>query len=261
MTQTLTPQEEAFALAFCDPICRGATDAYRRAGYSANAKPGTINSEAYAILNRPHVALRIEEIRKSIAERVIYKAVDVIDSWMDIHTADAAELTHIRRWCCRYCHGDNGRYQWIDEEEFARAVAEVIDANAARPSKRAERPLPDVGGGFGYDRVAAPNPACSHCQGDGIVDVFIADTSSLSPRARRLFAGVKTTQHGIEIKTRDQDAALQNIAKYLGMLAERHMHGGDPNNPTPIAATSLTGEMSAKDASKLYGAYMAAVKP
>jgi hypothetical protein len=38
------------------------------------------------------------------------------------------------------------------------------------------------------------------------------------------------------------------------MLAERHMHGGDPNNRTPI--TTLTAELSPQEAAALYQAAM-----
>jgi hypothetical protein len=42
------------------------------------------------------------------------------------------------------------------------------------------------------------------------------------------------------------------------MMAERHLHGGDPANPTPIV--SLTGELSAAEAAKLYAAAMGSTK-
>lgn len=68
------------------------------------------------------------------------------------------------------------------------------------------------------DSTLPPNPACKACRGLGIAFVEVADTQSLPERSRRLYAGAKQTKDGVEIKMRDQDAALRNLADYLGML-------------------------------------------
>jgi phage terminase small subunit len=265
-TRTLTPQEEAFAVAMADPTCRGLTDAYARAGYSQAMTPRARNSEAWEIANRPHVALRIAELRTAAAARVIDGAADVLAEWVAIATADASELSHIRVFNCRHCYGQGFAFQWIDDAEFARACAEVIDANErARIHASARRgvPLPpdkamrDYSGGVGYTRNREPNPDCPHCWGDGERFEFFADTTKLSARARKLFAGVKRTRDGIEIKTRDQDAALSSIAKYLGMLVDRHAHGGDPRNPTPIPVAAAVAELPAQEAALLYQQFIA----
>jgi phage terminase small subunit len=67
--------------------------------------------------------------------------------------------------------------------------------------------------GLEYDE---PNVACGLCMGQGrVVTIF------KNSRGRKLFAGVKKTKDGLEIKTRDQDAALKNLSAYLGMSLER----------------------------------------
>ena len=67
--------------------------------------------------------------------------------------------------------------------------------------------------GLEYDE---PNPGCTLCMGQGqVVTIF------KNSRGRKLFAGVKKTKDGLEIKTRDQDAALKNLSAYLGMSLER----------------------------------------
>lgn len=72
-----------------------------------------------------------------------------------------------------------------------------------------------------YDSEREPNPACSACLGQGVGSVHVKDTRKLSRAARRLYAGVKKTKDGIEVKMQDQGAALANVAKHLGMFVDR----------------------------------------
>lgn len=258
MTQTtVTPQEEAFAVAMADPTCRGITDAYVRAGYSLNSSPTTRNKQAYEISQRPHVAARIAVLRGIAAAPILDSATAVLADWVAIAAADPAELSHVRVFNCRHCYGAAHGYQWIDDGEYVRACASVIDFNAHRKESLPERALPDYSGGVGFMRNRAPCEDCPHCWGDGERHEFFADTTRLSRHARRLFAGVKRTRDGIEIKTRDQDAALLNIAKYLGMIVDRHRLGGDPANPTPIPIAAAVAALDPQDAARLYQEFIA----
>lgn len=245
----LTPNEEFFAHALVDPTCPSILEAYRRAGYSTACKPVTQQRLAWEISRRPHVAARVAELRAAAAAPVLADATAVLREWVTIATADPGELTRVRRYCCRYCYGEGSRYQWVDGDEFAAAVAVVVELNATR---KRQSDLPSIAGGFGYDRTESPNPDCAKCGGDGEFDVYIADTDSLSPAARKLFAGVKLTRNGVEVQMRSQDGALTNIAKYLGMLAERHRVGGDPDNPTPIGTYAIPEGVDPREASLLY---------
>lgn len=260
--ESLTHRQEAFCAAMADPTCKGPSEAYARAGYAvASMKPSTIASRASEVSALPHVAARIQELRNAAAAKAMTLGpLDVLREWVTIATADPSELTRVRRWCCRHCYGIGHRYQWIDDDEFAVACARVMDYNATKSSRQHARALPDFEGGTGYQRDRVPVASCPRCNGDGDADTFIADTLSLSPAARKLFAGVKQTQFGVEVKMRDQDGALLNIAKYLGMLAERHMHGGDPNNPTPIKSAAIIGDMPDKEAAQIYQAVVAGGK-
>jgi phage terminase small subunit len=74
--------------------------------------------------------------------------------------------------------------------------------------------------------------------------VFITDSRKLSAKAAKLYAGVKQTKDGIEIKMRDQDAALANISKYLGMLVDRKELSGPGGGPIPLSATAMPRDMS-----------------
>jgi phage terminase small subunit len=251
---TLTPKREAFCVAMADPECKGPSDAYTRAYDAERMTPKQIANEANKLLQNREITGRIAELRQAVAAPVLASAAFVLQEWLDLHLADANELTTARRFCCRHCYGIEHRYQWVNEDEYAVECAKVIDYNAAKSARQHSKPLPLCDGGFGYQRDKLPVDTCPHCNGDGYLDVYIADMRNVSPRARKLFAGVKTTQNGVEVKMRDQDAALANIARYLGMFVERHMHGGDPNNPTPIKAATLTGEMTQAEAAKLYQA-------
>jgi phage terminase small subunit len=70
------------------------------------------------------------------------------------------------------------------------------------------------------------------------------DTRQLSRRAARLYAGVKTTKEGIEVKIHDQQAALVNVGKHLGMFKDKsrssnttHDRGSHPRGRRRRAAT------------------------
>lgn len=65
-----------------------------------------------------------------------------------------------------------------------------------------------------------PNENCFRCGGEGVNQIYIADTRKLEGSAKLLYAGAKKTRHSIEIKLRDQDAALNNLARYLGLFEE-----------------------------------------
>ena len=66
----------------------------------------------------------------------------------------------------------------------------------------------------------APNPECRKCGGHGKGHVVLTDTRKLSPRAAKLYAGVQLGREGIKVNMRDQDAALVNIARHLGMFKD-----------------------------------------
>ncbi|MBT9493880.1 MAG: terminase small subunit [Paucibacter sp.] len=61
-----------------------------------------------------------------------------------------------------------------------------------------------------------PNPQCVECEGEGHGDVLIADTRKLSPAARALYAGVKITKDGLEVKMHSKLEAGKEIGKHMG---------------------------------------------
>lgn len=179
--------------------CRNKYEAYRKAGYIGGPR------NARMLYRKPSVARAINQGIEQLTEQAILNARDILRHWHEIAIADPGYISQMRRVCCRYCWGVDNHYQWIDDAEYDKAAAK-----AANDSK----PPPDQSGGFGFIGNDDPNPDCPKCAGEGIEDVFHADTRDLVGPERRLVAGVKKTKFGIEIMTRDQDAALKNLASF-----------------------------------------------
>lgn len=150
---------------------------------------------------------------------LLFDSTDVFYEWMSIYTADVNEIVSVRVGACRHCYGIAHRYQWT-EAEYLKAVDYVAEHNASKTPDR-HIAMPDLSGGLGYDKTCAPNDSCPECHGQGESYVQLHDTTKLSPGARRLYRGAKVTKNGIEVLMADKDKALDNIAKTLGMFAER----------------------------------------
>lgn len=196
-----------------------ATQAAIRAGYSAK----TAEQQASRLLSNVKVQEAIQEAQDKRAAKVDITAEMVLQRWWDIATANPNELIHTRRLACRYCHGKDHQYQWLDEDEYAQAIKLAVDSAEAE-SKKQDRPveavLPSENGGYGFDRLADPHPDCPKCRGEGHLDLHIEDTRKLQGGAKLLYAGIKETQAGIEIKMQDQAKALENVARHLGMFKD-----------------------------------------
>lgn len=190
------------------------TQAAIRAGYSTK----TADVQASRLLTNVKIQARIQELMKKREQRTEITADKVLQRWWDIATADPNEIIHLRRVCCRHCFGKGYQYQWRDEEEYALAVD-----RAEKLAKEVEKEpiIPSDAGGYGFDRLAKPNPDCPYCRGEGNPELHIEDTRDLGPKAKLLYAGIKQTQAGIEVKFQDQAKALENVAKHLGMFVEK----------------------------------------
>lgn len=198
----LSDKEKLFVSYYLE--CRNKYEAYRKAGYTGGDR------NARMLYRKPSVARAINQGIEQLSEQAILNAQDILRHWHEIAIADPGEISQMRRVCCRYCWGFNNHYQWIDESEYDKAAEK-----AAKDSKAP----PDQTGGFGFVANDDPNPDCPKCAGEGIEDVFLADTRDLVGPARRLIAGVKKTKFGIEVMTRDQDAALKNLAAFHNLAS------------------------------------------
>ncbi len=229
---SLNDRQTRFVQEYCKDF--NATQAAIRAGYSDKTS-GQIGHE---LLKNLEIAEGIEERKIEIAIHAKIDAAWVLRQWHDIATADANEITQLRRICCRHCHGFGHQYQWT-EAEYSKALDQAIDSG---------KEAPDGMGGFGFDLNAEPNPACPECGGQGTEYLYVADTRKLKGPARRLYAGVQRTKDGLKVLTRDQDAAISNISRYLGMLVDKKEISGPGGGPVPLAhitADDLTDDQLA----------------
>jgi phage terminase small subunit len=76
-----------------------------------------------------------------------------------------------------------------------------------------------------------PDENCSTCFGEGVGIPFPKDTRRVVGDARLLYAGLKITKDGLEIKMHDQQAALLAVAKHLGMMVEKKEVSGPDGKP------------------------------
>jgi phage terminase small subunit len=178
------------------------------------------------------VARRIDELRKAAGDTFKMEAMDVFNQWVQIVTADPADLVRYRRVCCRYCHGVDGGYQWIDENEYALAVARAMDSKKAPP---------ELAGGYGFLSNKPPHPDCKQCAGEGFGDVLITPTDELPPQAKLLYAGLRKSREGVQVLMRDQDDALRNIARFLGMT-KQEIKLTTPNNQPLVSVSTVTAD-------------------
>jgi phage terminase small subunit len=228
-----------------------ATDAYRKSHSVAKLTEEQIGQRAYRLKNNANVKRALEAARKKASQDAVFDVQDVLREWADIFTADVNELMSYQRRCCRHCYGIGHAYQWTDANEYAAAVAKVIDENRTA-GKRGQKDLPELSGGVGFDFTLRPHLECTNCRGEGHGMVVCHDTTMLSGKARKLYAGVQQTQHGIKILTRDQDAALANFAKALGIFTDKLEVTG--KDGAPIEAVNIPLPTDPVEAAKIYQA-------
>lgn len=230
----LTPKQLRFVEEYLLDL--NATQAAIRAGYSAR----TAATIGYELRSNPEVAAAIKAAKAERSLRTQIEADDVLRRWWDRANADPNELVELQRRACRYCYGRGNRYQRT-AVELQRDREKYEDARAKFDAKKKASAAPfapfDEKGGIGYDPRKAPNAKCQRCWGDGVERVLVKDTRHLSAAARELYAGVKVTRWGISVQMRDQDDALTNVAKHLGMLKEQHELSGPGGGPMEITVT------------------------
>jgi phage terminase small subunit len=202
-----------------------ATQAAIRAGYSER----TAYSQGQRLLKHVEVQAAIQGALAARAARTEITADDVLQRFWAIATADPNELIEFRRGACRHCYGKGHRYQETAAERGRRhriwkkelAAAEDPDVVGAF----------DELGGVGFDPRRDPSDDCPECFGDGEGQAFVKDTRKLTGGARLLYAGVKVTREGLEVKLNDQPGALHQVGRHLGMFRDKHEHTGPDGGP------------------------------
>lgn len=218
----LTEKQEKFAQ-LVGAKGLGQSEAYRQVYSVTNMSDQAVYSEAFDVANRPHVALRISELRKirddAAVKSITFDIKRLMETYVAIAMTDPNELISVKVGCCRYCHGVDHEYQWREREyldEVARWEIEPVN-----PKNNEPRLMPDPAGGFGFKHGNPPHPECPRCDGDGVSRVVPMDTTKLSPGARQLYRGAQQTKDGIKILFADKDKTLDQIGRMLGAFDDK----------------------------------------
>lgn len=223
----LTAKQQRFVDEYL--IDLNATQAAIRAGYSKR----TANEIGAENLAKPNIAKAISEAQTKRSERTEITQDMVLERLWGIATANPNDIMQVRHKNCRKCYGIDHKWQWKDKDEFNQALQDSI---AMEKSMQQEDPNyscehPNDEGGYGFNPIKPPLQDCPKCFGEGVLDVHFKDTRNLPPSAQMLYAGVKQTKDGLEVKVHDQQQALLNVARHLGMFKDKVIHSGDPDNP------------------------------
>lgn len=194
--------------------------AYKRAGYKATGNSAEVN--ARRLLRNAQVSAEIARRQSATAQKLAITREEVLQEAWDIVKADPRELVEHVVLCCRHCHGNGFAWQWVDDDEHQAACEQAVRDHDDRIAKHRSGPqpvlkLPSDIGGYGFDPRRSPHPDCPKCQGHGQGKTVIKDTRTLSRAARALFAGIKETKEGFEVKMHSKLDAMEKVFKHLGM--------------------------------------------
>jgi len=183
----LTKTETAFLREYLKDPQRNGTAAWLKV--APGNTPASAAQQAYVCLRKLDAKRAIAEADAALQARFDLDREALLSRLLAIATADPNELTQVRHVACPRC--------WPNERQ------EAAEMN---------------GGEQKAERIAwtEPDPACTHCHGEGQPVPWLADTRKLSPQARALFAGVKVTRDGVQILQHDQLAALVQAGKVIG---------------------------------------------
>lgn len=241
---TCTPRQERFAQVWARTDNQ--TAAYRDA-YNPDPKTalGSIWSAASRVANFPQVKARYHILHEEAANETLLSLREALQWQIDIATADPNELVRVVADNCRHCHGTNYGYQWRDEDEYIDACVAAID-NKMKKS-------PSDAGGYGFIGNMQPSPTCPHCYGVGIERTVIADTTKLTGKARKLYAGAEQDRYGvIKIKMHDQDAAWDKVLRMRGAYNDKLDLRTPEQRAAETARQTLPDNITIEDASKAY---------
>lgn len=204
----LTAQQRLFVAEYGKD--QNATQAAIRAGYA----PETARQQGSRLLTNAVIKRMVNSQQDEIIQAIqiqtgISAAAALTEAW-NIVIADARELVEHYVGCCRHCYGEGFRFQRTVGERNR----EFEDWETKGKGEWDEK------GGIGFDPRKPPNPHCPDCAGAGHGRTVVKDTRSLSAAARALYAGVKQTMEGIEVKMHSKLDALEKVFKHLGLYKQ-----------------------------------------
>lgn len=240
---TLTPKQERFAQVWARTDNQSA--AYREVYAHEGTTPATIWAQASRIAALPQVKARYHVLHEEAANETLLSLREALQWQIDIATADPNELVRVVADNCRYCNGINYGYQWKNEDEYIDACVKAIDEKS--------KLTPDDSGGYGFVGNGTPSPTCPHCYGVGIERTVIADTTKLTGKARKLYAGAEQDRWGcIKIKMHDQTAAWDKVLRMRGAYNDKLDLRTPEQRAAETARAKLPDDITLEDASKAY---------
>lgn len=238
-----TAKQEMFAQAWARTGNKAA--AYRIA-YQVHERtlPGTVWGSASRIAALPQVQARYKVLVEQAALETIMSVRELLQWQVDIATADPNEIVRVVHRNCRHCYGQGHRYQWKDEDEFLAECVKALDDKLQPPTDD---------GGYGFNGALEPMPTCPHCYGVGVTQTVVADTTKLTGKARKLYAGAKQDRFGaIEVKLHDQQKAAEMAARILGAFNDKLDLRTPEERARAEQPAKLPEHITAESASKAY---------
>lgn len=223
-----TPQLLKFAAIYvkqgrCDPVT-----AYLQV-WPKPPKHKDVKLLAKNMVRRKDVQDEVRRLIEPVVKEAQVSAKAIVERFAQIAFADPRELSRVRYVNCRHCWGVGHHYQFT-EHEAAIALAKAVDIKA--------KVKPTFPGGTNFKPLRAPHPDCPECGGEGISEVVVGDTGSLSLAGQALYAGAKHGKYGIEVMTHSQMDALKALAQFFGitpatvqLIVNNNDDKGTPTHP------------------------------
>ncbi|MDP1890516.1 MAG: terminase small subunit [Gemmatimonadaceae bacterium] len=228
----LTARQQRFVEVYLLTLCssRAYKDAFQCSDAAANRNGPRLMANA-------GVAAAIARGKAERAVRTGITADLVLARLWTIAAADPRELIEYRRGCCRYCYGV------AHGSQFTRAELAKQRAAFEAAQKKNSKEEFDEQGGIGFNATKPPHPDCPECFGEGVERAYVHDTRTLSAAAACLYAGVKATKDGVEVKMHDQRLALVDVGKHLGLFDM----APESSVPDEVRARRIRGALDAMD--------------
>lgn len=202
---SLTPKQALFVQEYLVDL--NATQAAIRAGYSQD----TARAIGCENLTKPDIADAIASAQAERSARTEITQDMVLKELWAIASANPNDLIQYRRGACPKC--------WNDGPEVEEGLEGQAHGGALKRKRRAEVVVTNED----------PNPDCQACAGEGMGRAYVPDTRALTGPAAKLYAGVKVTKEGLEVKMHDKVAALTQVGRHLGMFTDKVETNGNVN--------------------------------
>lgn len=240
-SSTLTNNQARFVAEYMSVLPRNQADAYRRVFGEDRVAAASCAS---VMMGLPQVKAAIAKWEAELCKDLRMDVEQYVRELVLVATADPRDLSERYIGSCRHCHGMGHQHQYTQNE-----FNMLLNAHIVRRA-RDKNPDPlgldfDCKGGIGFNQRRAPHPECTECFGDGVGYEVFKDTRTLSAGAARLYAGVKKTRDGLEIKTRSPDKAIEILGNILGLVKKGVELTGPGGGPLVVQAGVAAAPMPA----------------